>query len=312
MTSMISKRQTKFGVAIPQKFPDGVVDTQYITEFLTTVESLGYDSAWVGEGVFGKVPNLEPMPLLSYAAALTSRIKLGVSALTFPLWNPIFLAKAVASLDQLSNGRFILGLTVGVHREDYPAFGLRPENRLTRFIEGLDLMKRLWTSDNVTFKGKFWEMEDVSISPRPVQVPHPPVWFGSRALPALRRSVKSGDGWMGSGATSTAEFREHMEILRGFMAEEGKGQDEFPLSKRVYLALDPNKDRALRKLEEMIGFIYGDPTLAPKVSIYGDREEVAEGLRELIAEGVDLILLAPASDPRGQAELLANQVLPRL
>lgn len=312
MTSMTSKRQTRFGVAIPQKFPDGVVDTQYITEFLTTVESLGYDSAWVGEGVFGKVPNLEPMPLLSYAAALTSRVKLGVSALTFPLWNPIFLAKAVASLDQLSNGRFILGLTVGVHREDYPAFGLRPEHRLTRFIEGLDLMKRLWTSDNVTFKGKFWEMEDVSISPRPVQEPHPPVWFGSRALPALRRSVKYGDGWMGSGATSTAEFREHMEILRGFMAEEGKGQDEFPLSKRVYLALDPNKDRALRKLEEMMGFIYGDPTLAPKVSIYGDREEVAEGLRELMAEGVDLILLAPASDPRGQAELLANQVLPRL
>ena len=173
-------------------------------------------------------------------------------------------------------------------------------------------MKRLWTSDNVTFNGKFWEMENVSISPRPVQQPHPPVWFGSRALPALRRSVESGDGWMGSGATSTAEFREHMAILRGFMAEEGKSQDEFPLSKRVYLALDPNKDRALGKLEEMMGFIYGDPTLAPKVSIYGDREEVAEGLREVTAEGVDLILLAPASDPRGQAELLASRVLPRL
>ena len=309
---MTSNRETKFGVAIPQKFPDGVVDTQYITDFLTTVESLGYDSAWVGEGVFGKVPNLEPIPLLSYAAALTSRIKLGVSALTFPLWNPIFLAKAVASLDQLSKGRFILGLTVGVHREDYPAFGLRPERRLTRFIEGLDLMKRLWTSDNVTFKGKFWDMENVSISPRPAQKPHPPVWFGSRALPALRRSVQSGDGWMGSGATSTAEFREHMGLLRGFMAEEGKCQDNFPLSKRVYVALDPDKDRALGRLEDMMGFIYGDPTLAPKVSIYGDREEVADGLREVMAEGVDLILLAPAFDPKAQAELFADQVLPRL
>lgn len=309
---MTAKTETKFGVAIPQKFPDGVVDTRYIAEFLTTVESLGYDSAWVGEGVFGSVPNLEPMPLLSYAAALTSTLKLGVSALTFPLWNPIFLAKAVASLDQLSNGRFILGLTVGVHREDYPAFGLKPEYRLTRFIEGLDLMKRLWTSDNVTFKGRFWNMANVSISPRPAQKPHPPVWFGSRALPALRRSVESGDGWMGSGATSTAEFREHVEILRGFMAEEDRSQDEFPLSKRVYVALDPDKNRALGKLEEMMGFIYGDPTLAPRVSIYGDREAVAEGLREVMEEGVDLILLAPAFDPKGQAQLLADHVLPRL
>ncbi len=309
---MTSKRETRFGVAIPQKFPDGIVDTKYISDFLTTVEALGYDSAWVGEGVFGKVPNLEPIPLLSYAAALTSWIKLGVSALTFPFWNPIFLAKAVASLDQLSNGRFILGLTVGVHREQYPAFGIRPEHRLTRFIEGLELMKRLWTSDSVTFKGKFWDMENVSISPRPAQKPHPPVWFGSRALPALRRSVKSGDGWMGSGATSTAEFREHMHILRGFMAEEGKTQDEFPLTKRVYVALDTDKEKALRHLEDMMGFIYGDPTLASKVSVYGDREEVADGLREVMAEGVDLILLAPAIDPKGQAELFADQVLPRL
>ena len=309
---MTSKRETRFGVAIPQKFPAGVVDTQYIADFLTTVESLGYDSAWVGEGVFGKVPNLEPMPLLSYAAALTSRLKLGVSALTFPFWNPIFLAKAVATLDQLSNGRFILGVTVGVNRDHYPAFGIRPEHRLARFIEGLTLMKQLWTSESVTFKGKFWEMENVSISPRPAQKPHPPVWFGSRALPALRRSVQSGDGWMGSGATSSAEFREHMGILRGFMAEEGKSQDEFPLSKRVYVALDADRNRALARLEDMLGFIYGDPTLAPKVSVYGDREQVAEGLREVMAEGVDLILLAPAFDPRGQAKLFAEQVLPRL
>ena len=309
---MTDSRTTKFGVAIPQKFPDGVVDTRYIGEFLIRLEELGYDSAWVGEGVFSRVPNLEPFPLLSYAAALTSRVKLGVSALTSAFWNPIFLAKAVASLDQLSNGRFILGVTVGVHREHYPAFGMKPEDRLTRFVEGLALMKELWTKESVTFKGKFWDMEEVSISPRPAQKPHPPVWFGSRALPALRRSVKSGDGWMGSGATSTEEFREHVRILRGFMEEEGKSQAQFPLSKRVYLALDSDRPRALRRLEEMMGFIYGDPTLASKVAVYGDREEVAEGLREVMAEGIDLVLLAPAFDPKEQAELLAEQVLPRL
>ena len=96
------------------------------------------------------------------------------------------------------------------------------------------------------------------------------------------------------------------------MKDEGKSQDQFPLSKRVYVALDANKSRALHKIEEMMGFIYGDPTLASKVAVYGDREEVAEGLREVMAEGIDLVLLAPAFDPKGQAELFAEQVLPRL
>ena len=96
------------------------------------------------------------------------------------------------------------------------------------------------------------------------------------------------------------------------MEEEGKSQDAFPLSKRIYVALDPNKSRALSKLEEMMSFIYGDPGLASKVAIYGDREEVAEGLREVLYEGIDLVLLAPAFDPKGQAELLAEQVLPDL
>ena len=96
------------------------------------------------------------------------------------------------------------------------------------------------------------------------------------------------------------------------MEEEGKSQAQFPLSKRVYVALDADKPRALRRLEEMMGFIYGDPTLASKVAVYGDREEVAEGLREVMAEGIDLVLLAPAFDPKEQSELLAEQVLPRL
>ena len=309
---MPSKNRTRFGIAMPQKFPDGKVDTRYIGDFLSRVEALGYDSVWVGEGHFSPIPNLEPIPLLSYAAALTTRVKIGVSALLSAFWSPVHLAKGLATLDQLSDGRLIPAVTIGPHLELYPAFGMEGRNRVSRFEEGLSLMKALWTQDRVTFHGRYWNMDNVSINPRPRQTPHLPLWFGARVEPALRRAVKVGDGWMGSGATSTEEFKEHLKLVRRFLREVEKDPAMFSVSKRVYMALDPNKERALRRLEEMMGNIYGDPSLAAKVSVYGGEEEVVDGLGKIMEDGIDLLLLAPAFDPTDQAERLAEDVLPKL
>lgn len=297
---------------MPQKFPDGKVDTRYIGDFLSRVEALGYDSVWVGEGHFSPIPNLEPIPLLSYAAALTTRVKIGVSALLSAFWSPVHLAKGLATLDQLSDGRLIPAVTIGPHLELYPAFGMEARNRVSRFEEGLSLMKALWTQDRVTFHGRYWNMDNVSINPRPRQTPHLPLWFGARVEPALRRAVKVGDGWMGSGATSTEEFKEHLKLVRRFLQEEEKDPATFSVSKRVYMALDPNKERALRRLEEMMGNIYGDPSLAARVSVYGSEEEVVDGLGKIMEDGIDLLLLAPAFDPTDQAERLVEDVLPKL
>jgi len=302
----------RFGIAIPQVFPDGSIDVSLIPGHLRQAESLGYDSAWVLEQVIGACPILEPLTLLAYAAPFTNRIKLGIALLVMPLRSPVHVAKSVASLDHLTGGRLILGIGIGGQAEAYPAFGLTAEHRVSRFEEGIRLMKRLWTESAVDFPGRFWQLKGVTIEPKPLQKPHPPLWFGGQAAPALKRAVRLGDGWMGAGASSIQAFREALRRVRGYLEEEGRDPSTFPLSKRLYIAVDRDKARASRKLQEWFGKVYGNGGLALEVSIFGGEEECVEKLGELTAEGLDLLLLNPVYGVMDQAARLARDVLPKL
>jgi alkanesulfonate monooxygenase SsuD/methylene tetrahydromethanopterin reductase-like flavin-dependent oxidoreductase (luciferase family) len=106
----------RFGIAIPQDFIDGPLDLSFLHTFLSRAEALGYDSAWVQEQIVGAVPILEPVTVLTYAAALTRRLRLGTSVMLTVLRNPIQLAKSLTSLDQLSQGRLTVGLGIGNQR----------------------------------------------------------------------------------------------------------------------------------------------------------------------------------------------------
>jgi len=134
--------KTPCGIAIPQVFSDTAVDINLIQQFVQKAEALGYDSLWVQESIVGNVPVLEPLSLLTYAAALTSRLRLGTSVMLTVLRNPVQLAKLVASLDQLSQGRLTVGIGIGGHvTEDI--FGLPSGQRVRRFVEGIQVMKAL-------------------------------------------------------------------------------------------------------------------------------------------------------------------------
>ena len=204
---MTTGNQVRFAIAIPQIFSQPRVDTATLQSFLTRAEALGYHSAWVQEQILGRTASLEPVSLLTYAAALTRTLRLGSAVLLTPLRSPVQLAKSLSTLDQLSDGRLIVGVGLGGNTRIYPAFGLSPEKRARRFTEGLQLMKRLWTEERVTFDGEFWKLENVAMEPKPIQKPHPPIWFGARHPAALRRAVELGDGWIGAGSSSIAEFK---------------------------------------------------------------------------------------------------------
>ena len=224
---MGSNPDLRFGIAIPQRFT-GEIDVAVLPPFFAAVEELGYHSCWVVEQAINAHNDLAPIPLLSYAAALTTTARLGSSVLISVLRNPINLAKSLATLDRLSNGRLIAGVGMG-NATGAPfseAFGAPAAGKAARFEEGLVLMQRLWTGERVTFEGRFWQLDDCFISPTPVQE-RIPLWFGGHAPAALDRAARLGDGWMGAGATSTARFREEQEAMRAHLDAHGRDPATF-------------------------------------------------------------------------------------
>ena len=303
------KSRVPLAVSIPQTGP---VDPERIRRYLARAEALGFTGAWVVEQVVGTVASLEPVELLSYAAAATTRLRLGAAVLLTALRSPVHTAKSLATLDQLSAGRLDVGVGLGGSSAVYPAFGLAPERRAARFAEGIRLMKRLWTEPRVTFEGEFYRLKDLPMEPKPRQRPHPPIWFGAHHPAALRRAAVLGDAFMGAGSLSTAKFAEEVALLRRVLGEAGRDPAAFPVAKRVYIAVDPDRGRAARRLTEWFGAFYHRPQLAEEVSVWGSVEECAEGLRAVVAAGAGMLMLNPVFDDEEQLERFAADLAPRL
>jgi alkanesulfonate monooxygenase SsuD/methylene tetrahydromethanopterin reductase-like flavin-dependent oxidoreductase (luciferase family) len=198
----------------------------------------------------------------------------------------------------LSNGRLIVGVGLGQSTRFYPAYELAPEGRVARFRENLAIMKRLWTEGKVTLDGRFSHLEGIPIEPKPIQKPHPPIWFGGHAEAALRRAMELGDGYIGAGSTPMDVFLEDIKQL----------PPNFPKAKRLYLALGDNLPRP----REWFGAFYGKPEMADQVAVWGSPQEIADQIVRLRNAGVNHVLLNPVFDEEAQMEQLCQDVLPRV
>ena len=194
----------------------------------------------------------------------------------------------------------------------YPAYGLAADRRAARFAEGLRLMKRLWTEPRVTFEGEFFAVRDASMEPKPVQRPHPPLWFGAHHPNALRRTVELGDGFMGAGSLSTARFADEVKLLRQLLADAGRDPAAFPIGKRVYIAVDRDRARAAERLAGWFGAFYGRPQLAGEVSVWGGPAECLDQLGQVVAAGAGLVMLNPVFDDMEHLEVFAAEFLGKL
>ena len=306
------RSRVRLAVGIPQTVIRGAVDTATVRAFVRRAEALGFESAWVVEQIIGTASSLEPVELLAYAAACTERIGLGSAVLLTALRSPVHLAKSLATLDHLSQGRLIVGVGLGGNPKVYPAYGITAERRAARFEEGLRLMRRLWTEPRVTFAGEFWKLEDLPMEPKPVQKPHPPLWFGAHHPDALRRAVLGGAGFMGAGSASTVAFADQVRRVAAMLGETGRDPATLDIGKRVYVAIDRDRELAARRLAEWFGAFYGRPQLAAEVSVWGSAEECAEGLRAVTAAGARLLMLHPVFDELEHLEAFAEEIAPRL
>lgn len=304
--------RVELAVSIPQTFQGRPVQPRFIRDYLGRAEALGFSGAWVVEQILGSIPSLEPVALLTYAAAVTSRLRLGSAVLLTALRSPVHTAKSLATLDHLSGGRLIVGVGLGGNPGLYPACGLSAERRAARFAEGLRLMKRLWTEPRVTFEGEFFRLQNASMEPKPVQTPHPPLWFGAHHPNALKRAVELGDGFIGAGSLSTARFAEEVKLLRRCLEEAGRDPARFPVAKRVYIAVDRDRARAGKRLAEWFGAFYGRPQMAEEVSVWGAPDECVEGLRQVVAAGARMLMLNPVFDEMEHVEQFAAELAPKL
>lgn len=311
---MADNKDLFFGIGAPQIHSRLPLDLETIRRCVERAEALGFHSLWVQEQapLRAAAGALEGITLLSYAAALTRRIRLGNAVFLINLRNPLLLAKSLASLDQLSQGRLIVGVGLGGVTRLYEAYGISPERKVGRFLEALTLMKRLWTEENIDFEGRHWRLKKASLWPRPFQKPHPPIWFGANAAPALKRAVAHGSGFIGAGSSSTADFKFQAQIIKEALAETKKNPADFMIGKRVYLAIDKDRSVAAQKLRDWFGLYYGHAELAERVSVWGSAEECADGLRAIVGAGARLLVFNPVFDMLEQMEILADEVIPRL
>ncbi|TFG83681.1 MAG: LLM class flavin-dependent oxidoreductase [Chromatiales bacterium] len=306
-----------FGFPIPQVFLDGQADLDLVRRTLALGERLGFHSAWVQDQVAGDVPLHESLTLLSYASALTTRVQLGVSVLVFPIRNAVHVAKIVGTLDNLSAGRIILGIGLGhvMAPGFFRTYGIESTEAVRRFNEGVRVMKSLWTEPVTNIEGEFYQLKQTGMWPKPVQKPHVPLWFGGQHPDALRRAVKYADGYTCAGPNTTDHFADFVVQIRRFLDEEGRDPATLPLSKRVYIGIDDNAERAKRRLDEFFQARYPwqierNPDFVADICAWGSTAQVAEGLRRLAKIGATTIIANPLWDFEEQLEALAAEVIP--
>jgi probable F420-dependent oxidoreductase len=303
----------RFAIAIPQFYADGEFDPAAFRHYFSRVEELGYVSAWAQEMVLGPSPQLGPVEVMTYAAACTERMRLGCVVFVSTLHSPVHLAKSLASLDQISEGRVEIGVGTGGSQRPFGAFGVDGSRYVARFSEGIALMKALWTQARVTFDGEFWQLKDAAMEPKPAQQPHPPVWFGGSGPAALRRAVRLGDGFFGAGSTSTGKFAGQVQVVREALARSGRPAGEFRIAKRVYIALDSGSGRARDRINHALERLYGrrSPDIEA-AAVAGPPAECARELRQVAEAGAELILFTPLFELAEHAERLAAEVMPQL
>ncbi|MGP4016519.1 LLM class flavin-dependent oxidoreductase [Saccharopolyspora sp. 5N708] len=301
----------EFMISIPQFYADGEFDAATFGAYLERVEALGFDSAWTQENVLAAMPLLSPIETMTFAAARTERLRLGCAVFVTTLHNPVHLAKSLSTLDQLSRGRLEVGVGTGGRGRMFAAFGVDSARFVGQFTEGLELMKALWTQPRVTFDGRFWQLDDAAMEPKPFQKPHPPIWFGGSSPAALRRAVRHGNGFFGAGSTTTAQFAEQVQAVYATLAEHERDAAEFPIAKRVYIAVDDDPARGRERINAALTRIYGHRSeTIEAAAVAGTPEDCVRELREVEAAGAQRILCTHLFDHAEQLERLATEVMP--
>lgn len=326
-----------FGIRPPGRV---YLDTTFeeVVDWVVEAEQRGFDSVHFGDRLLAKAPPAynstwyEVTTTLAQLAAETETIRLGPLVYVMPFRHPILTAKIFGTLDVVSNGRVIMGVGTGWNPHEFKSLDTPKRERGRRLEEGVEVLKHLWTSDHVDYPGEIYDFEDVTIEPKPVQDPHPPVWFGSfgptvedftpLVSRVLERIGRLGDGWVPvTYSTVTKEMISPTKLAKAWSEIEtaarnyGRNPDDIEIvfSHHTYVFEDEvaERDDCMELVEGWFDATYEE---AKETYLIGTPDEVVERIEQLTAElpRVDRYIFTPMDVDEHQLNRIADEVVPQL
>jgi probable F420-dependent oxidoreductase len=310
---------TEFGVLIPTReaVMSGRPETAPLLAMADRAEAAGFDSVWIGDSITAR-PRHEPLTLMAAIAGRTRRVRLGTGVLLPALRPPVVLAHIVGTLDRIAEGRVILGVGIATDapaiRKEFAATGVPFERRVGRFLETLEICRALWTRDGVSFSGKHFTLDNVTMEPKPHRRGGPPIWIGGSGPTALREAARF-DAWFPTGP-SVEDFAAKFPGVQAAARAAGRPADAVRGAAYLTLALDADRAAAERRLHGFLESYYAAPArtiLARQATYAGPLEGCVEWLQRWIDAGArHLVLRFAGGDQLAQVDEAATRLVPRL
>ena len=237
----------QIGYLLPtrERVMEGRPETAPLLELAGRAEGLGFDSVWIGDSLLAR-PRHDPLTLLAAVAARTRKVALGTAVFLPALRNPVILAHQLATLDQISEGRLVLGAGIASDvpniRGEFAAAGVPFEGRVGRMMEGLRLARALWTGQPVDWQGR-WPVQGGVLGPTPYRPGGPPIWMAGSVRPALDRAARHFDGWFANEA-DLGRWKQQWAEVQQILREAGRDASQFVAAIYVTLAIDEDASRA--------------------------------------------------------------------
>lgn len=325
----MAKEEIKFYIGY-----DRGQDVMPVTQFAPLAEKWGYDGITVAGSMVGMGGGYDPFIVLSQAAAHTEHLLLSTSVLLLPLVHPILLAQQVATLDNLSQGRFILGAGIGGERSiQFQNLGIPLSERGVRANEALEIMKGLWTQPTFSYNGRIFQFDDISMENRPAQKPHPPIWIGGRTggvevgpdgktrfksrTASMHRAARYGDGWFPFFMTAEM-YRDSVQEISAMAKEYGRVDHTFTQAHNLFWSVGNDYEEALEAAAAGNPFGGHRKEFSAKYDIVGTPADCIKRIRGFVDVGLRHVIVKPLGAMREegpnmlleQAERIAKEVVP--